>query len=180
MPLLSSVRIPIVFFSEILNSCVGLLFQTWVCTWRTSGSVSNGAKRASAAATPDSERVFFSVGMPDGFACVPRCRCPPCHKGVFQRHNRLHFKETSAPLQDLQINRFREIETCLYGDAREFRRPHTASSADNRQLATLTMGARMVGSGCWGLLVHVVWSVLFLAWLLVAIAVQLATVSCES
>ena len=33
-----------------------------MCTWRTSGSVSNGAKRASVAATPDSERVFFSVG----------------------------------------------------------------------------------------------------------------------
>lgn len=42
--------------------------------------------------------------------------------------------------------------------------------------STATAG-RMVGGGCGGLIVHVVWSVLFLVWLLVAVAVQLATVS---
>lgn len=38
------------------------------------------------------------------------------------------------------------------------------------------MAGKMVGSGCAGLVGHVVWSVLFLAWLLVAVAVQLVTV----
>lgn len=38
------------------------------------------------------------------------------------------------------------------------------------------MAAKLVGSGCWGLLVHVVWSMLFLLWLLLAIVVQVVTV----
>lgn len=39
----------------------------------------------------------------------------------------------------------------------------------------------MIGSGCAGLILHIVGSVLFLAWLLVALFIQLLTVSfgCE-
>ncbi len=35
----------------------------------------------------------------------------------------------------------------------------------------------MVGSGCGGLLIHMTWSVLFLVWVVLALAVQLVTVS---
>lgn len=35
---------------------------------------------------------LFQRGMPDGFACVPRCRCPPCHKEFFSKTQPFAFQ----------------------------------------------------------------------------------------
>lgn len=43
----------------------------------------------------------------------------------------------------------------------------------------MTVTGRMLGSGCAGLILHTLYSVLFLVWLVLASAVQLATVSLE-